>query len=488
MRDTATDYTTGWLRNGLYEREFDPLADGTFGGSEGFGGFEGLGELGQVARKLPALGQQYLKQALADPTTRDDAKKLLRAGGDALAEQAEKDAVEAAHPTGQKIIFKGFARDMGQKIVAAEEAMIDALPYKDTEEGHDALELARVADDPQQALSTYLTAIGLEAMTPEEDIFGEQSEGLFGDDDEDEALSRLEPYGLGMSAKGKKILKGVAIGVAVAAGVVLTGGVLLPALGAALPAVLGTVGTVAGAVFKPKGGGAVAQPQPGGDVTVVQQGPGGAPAAPQAPAAIEEAPGGYLPPQVQQQIAQMPPQQAYQQAYQSAMQAGAGDEQALAVAQHMQEQSEVVHGTRPPTAQAGMFGMDTNTLAIGAVVLFAVSQLGGGGGGSRRRRNPSYRYSGVRRKNPYAPGYFIKHRKTGEVWDWRRTKRQAERAIIEEGLGKGWYAKPDAPDRSHRKGYGAGELFRNPAGFWCVVCAKSFSTSFRLRQHNRNRH
>lgn len=390
MRDTATDYTTGWLRNGLYEREYDPLADGSFGG---------LGELGQVARKLPALGQQYLKEALSDPTTRDDAKKLLRAGGDALAEQAQKDAVEFANPTGKhKIVFKSFARQMGRKIVAAEEAILDAMPYKNTEDGRDALELARMADDPQQALATYFSAIALDSMSPDSDVWGEESEGLFGDDDEDEAMSRLEPYGMGMSKKGKKILKGVAIGVAVAAGAVLTGGVLLPAMGAALPAVLGTVGSVAGAVFKPKGGGGAA-PAEGGGITVVQQqspemAPGGAPAAPVQLEAVQG-----IPPQVQQQLTQMPPEQAYQQAYQTAIQSGAGDQEAGQIAETIREQSEVVHGKRPASgvAQAGMFGMDTTTMALLGLGVFAISQFGGGGG-SRRRRNPGRN----RRRNPYA--------------------------------------------------------------------------------------
>ena len=397
MRDTSTDFETGWLRNGLYEREYcDPAS------AEGLGGFYGLGELGQAARQLPPLGQQYLKQALADPTTRDDAKKLLREGGDALSDQAQKDTVEFMHPTGKhKIVFKGFARQMGQRGLAAEEAMINAMPYKDTEEGHDALELARAADYPEKALASYFTAIALDAMAPEEDLFGEDSAGLFGDDDEDEALDRLEPYGMGMSKKGKKILKTTAIVAAVAVGAVLTGGALLavapailPALGSALPAVLGAVGSVAGAVFKPKAGGGAAQEQvvqEQPDINVVQQSSGGGAAQPLAPITAVE--GSIFPPQVQQQLAQLPPAQAYQQAYQQAIQAGAGDEQAQAAAQQTQEQSEVAHGVRP--AQAGMFGMDMGTMALIGVALFAVSQMGGG-----RKRNPccSYNPRGKRRR------------------------------------------------------------------------------------------
>lgn len=390
MRDTSVDYSTGWLRPGFFEREYDPLEDSN-----------ALGALGEEVAKLPALGQKYMSEALADPSTRGEAAKLLRAGGDALSEQAQKDTAEFMHPTGRhRIVFKSFARQVGQKGLAAEQAIVDAMPYKDTQDGREALELARVAKDPEQALTTYFTTVALDAFAPDADIFGEGTEGLdtygeniLGYDDEDEAFERLAPYGMGMSKKWKKITKGIAIGVAVAAGVVVTGGLILPALGAALPAVVGAVGTVAGAVFKGKGGGGGGGSGGGGggDIVVQQTAPG-APGGAAAPAAIEAAPGSYLPPQAQQAIAQMPPVQAQQAAYQQAIQAGAGDEEAGQIAEHMKEQSEVVHGMRPPTVgpgamQAGMFGgVSPVMLAVGAAALFFLAKPAGGGG--RYRRNP----------------------------------------------------------------------------------------------------
>lgn len=259
MRDTSRDLTTGWIRDGMYLSR-----------PEGF--LAGLGELGETVSSLPNVGQMYVKDALADPQARARVVQLLKCPNPqaALAKQAEDDVMEAVHPTGKPVIFKAFAAKVAPRVRAAEDAMMEALPNKDTPEAEDAVEISRVAENPQEAMNAYYTQIALDAMAPEEDIFGEEEAELMGWGDEDEATAELEPYGLGITKKAKKILKGVAIGVAVVAGTVLTAGVILPALGTAAAAVGGVVSSAASAVFGRRGqaggGGAVEQaaaPPPG---------------------------------------------------------------------------------------------------------------------------------------------------------------------------------------------------------------------------------
>ncbi len=255
MRDTSTDYETGWIRHGMIYNTYADPAQNEYGSP-------GLGELGlDNFKQIPAKGQEHVKAALEDPGTRPAMEALLARPDavTAIVEQFESDVMEAYKPTGKKdVVFKELAAHFGGKLKAAEDAIMEALPTKDTPEGRDAFDIVQLADDKQGALTQYYTLIGLEAMSPER--FEEDFEGISGYDDEDDIMDDDE-FGLGLSKKAKKWGKNIAIGVAVVGAVVLTAGVILPAIGAALPAIVGAVGTVGQSIF---GGGPVARaPEPG---------------------------------------------------------------------------------------------------------------------------------------------------------------------------------------------------------------------------------
>lgn len=275
IRDTSIDYQTGWINKGLILDIYGNPAHDTWGLS-GYG----LGALDGVFRNIPKVGKREIKLALADPETRHKVVDLMRKGdpGDALVKQFELDIGEYVNPTGKVIVFKNAVNKLGPRVKAAQEAMIDAVPTpgNTSPEAEDALDIAEIADNPQEALTHYYTSIGMEALVPE--WFEEEFQGIAGYDDEDEVMEDVEDGNLGITKKAKKIMKGVAIGIAVAAAVVITAGVILPAVGAALPAIVGVVGTVGSAIFKPgPGGGGSAEADVPWDPSIPPGEPGGPP-------------------------------------------------------------------------------------------------------------------------------------------------------------------------------------------------------------------
>lgn len=311
MRDRSTDLTTGWISNRYYYDVAPNLARGV----------AGLGGLGEIVSSLPSAAQRHVMRALDDPEVRDLIRELLRGPNPAyaLAEQAEKDVAEYLNPTGQPIVFKEIAETAGEKIKDAQDAIIKTLKDPDSEEATDAREIVRYAEDPQEALQTYYTHIALEAAVPSEgEILIDELEGY---DDEDEVL---EGIGLGLSSKGKKILKGVAIGAA---------GIGTVALGVvAGPAAIGAIGSVGSAIL-------------GGVKGIFT---------------------GAKPKEQRKQEAQDVAEAEYQRAYQAATQRGASDEEALLAAeqqrqlamQQYQQQQEQYSAGSTPGASASPVDLD----------------------------------------------------------------------------------------------------------------------------------
>lgn len=331
MRDRSTDYTTGWISERCYYEVAPNLARGV----------AGLGGLGEIVSSLPSAAQRHVMRALDDPEVHDLIRELLRQPDPAraLAEQAEKDVAEYLNPTGQPIVFKEIAKVAGKKIEAAQEAIIEALPDKDTEEAADAREIVRYAEDPKEALQVYYTQIALEAAAPEEGGFlieQQDDEELAGYDDEDEILEKV---GLGMSKKGKRIMKGIAIGAAVIGGAALAF--------VAGPAVIGAIGSVAGSV-----------------VSGVKGIFGGKPSA------------------KKQEEAERVADAEYQRAYQAAIARGVDDQTALEEAeryrqlalQQAQQQQEQEQSSSGSTPGASAAPVDLSWVAEKAVELYKIKK------------------------------------------------------------------------------------------------------------------
>jgi hypothetical protein len=257
MRDTGPDYRTGWIRDGDWFRTYGDLSTG-------------LGELGTVLRGIPLAGQRHILAAARDPEAKPILRRILRSPNvkEELVRQAERDMTEAMKPKPESpIVFKALTSKMVAGFRRAEAAIVDAMPWKETEDGKEALELAQVADDPKEALSLYYTEVALDAFSPTPPILSpfEEEEGLFavaGLDDEEE----LEGIGLGLSAKGKKILKGVGIAAAAVVGIAAAPAIL-GAVGGAVKAIGGLATSVFGGLFGTKAPSVPVPPGPGAPPT-----------------------------------------------------------------------------------------------------------------------------------------------------------------------------------------------------------------------------
>jgi len=222
----------------------------------------------RVVRTLPPEGQRHVREALRDRVARRHVIKLLQSydPASALARQAESDVAEYVQSTGRPVVFKSIAATVGPRVRSALDALVEAMPYHATEDGRDSLEIAASADDPVFALTEHFKMIVTDAMAP--GSVPELNElGAF--DSEAEAM---EMYGLGMSAKWKKILKvgAVVVGAVVAVSAVMaTGGAAMPALGGAMKFLGGGVSGGIGSIFG--GGGA-----PGTTTNITSSMPGGA--------------------------------------------------------------------------------------------------------------------------------------------------------------------------------------------------------------------
>jgi len=190
MRDTSTDFETGWLFDNNYYTRTPHLE-------------RALAGLGEVA-------VEYIKEALHDPDLKvREAVEKIMSDPAAMAAQAERDIAEAAHPTGALIVFKGIARKMASKVSAIENAVVAAMPDKNTEAGEIARAIISKSDSPAKDLREFYTAVAADAA----------GVPLFDDSGEVESWTSLD--GLGKASKAwrrwktiAKVGKIVAIGAA----------------------------------------------------------------------------------------------------------------------------------------------------------------------------------------------------------------------------------------------------------------------------------
>lgn len=246
MRDSATDYRTGWAGDG--QNVFDSYGDLSTG-------FAGLGEEERAALKgVPAVGLKHILEALQNPDTRDEVIKLLRSSNprEALARQAERDVMEAAHPKGRKVVFRRVAATMAPKVAAVERA-VAAAADPSTEVGQVARAIAVASDNPRRDMEELLSAIAMAEIAPEA-TFEEWTEepGMEGMGRSlKKALKSFKEKAKETISKNRPLLKKVAIGAAVVTAVAITGGVILPAIapaiGAAGAAIFGGIKSIFGA-------------------------------------------------------------------------------------------------------------------------------------------------------------------------------------------------------------------------------------------------
>lgn len=403
MRDTSGSADTDWIRNGLYEREAEDLS---------------VAGLGEAIRRLPEIGQEHIREALADSRARPIVLECLRSWNPeaCLSKQLEDDLAESVKPTGKVIVFRSLVSGVAPKIQDMEDTLLNALPTRHTEEADIVRKLIMTSDEPEVDIQNFYEYLALQAMAPDEvpdwrqaveDVAAADESQLGSDQDLDGIYEGvLEGLGfLGAKLKksfGKKLLRGpsgfmgkkgrktfrkirkiagITVGVAaVAAGLYFAG-----------PAIIGAVGSVGGGLLKGvagafSGGAKKKKAGPGGEIiTTYEQAPsdagGQAPGGPivttygpgAAPSAgPEQAAPQYAPPPYGGGGGGAPPPQADYQYAPEAAPGGPGE-------------------PRPgKAAQAGVLGgISPEIILAGLAVLLIAGQAGGGGGagGRRRRRN-----------------------------------------------------------------------------------------------------
>jgi len=250
MRADSDDFQTGWISNGNYLKKYGDI-------STGLGQFEEHRERRLKAfASLPREGQRHVGMALEDPRTSPIVEDLLDSSnpGEAMMKQVESDLAESVLSTGKPIVFKQIASTLGSRLKAAENAVMNAMPYTNTPEGDVAIFIAQFSDDIEGDLASYYELVALAGAFEDFPAEGPSSEDLV-------AQWTAEPAGLGelgglwksfknvikkvgkvlnpvnqvkavvhFVADHKKLLKNIAIAVAIAAAVVVTAGVVAGAL------------------------------------------------------------------------------------------------------------------------------------------------------------------------------------------------------------------------------------------------------------------
>lgn len=211
MRDTATDETTGWIRNGNRFDLVEPY----------LAGFAGVRQV-----RIPAAGRRYVEESMGDPEARRILEEILAGStpNDRLADQAEADIAEALHPTGRVIVFKGIVREILPRLRAVEAALANAVPGRGTWDSKTTSEIVAASDDPRRDLEEHLFEVAERTMAA---------------GDEPGGISGAVLGALGLSKKWRKRIRKAAPYVLAAAVV---------AAPFVLPAIASVASTVGGAV------------------------------------------------------------------------------------------------------------------------------------------------------------------------------------------------------------------------------------------------
>lgn len=131
------------------------------------GAYEKRGKIRKALANLHAFkpaARRFLTDALGDPEVRLDAVELLSSPDphEAVARQANRDAVETAHPRGGRIVFKSYGQEIAGRIHAAERAAADEMTNPSVEMTMAVLE----SENPKKAAEAYLSLTMAEAFAP----------------------------------------------------------------------------------------------------------------------------------------------------------------------------------------------------------------------------------------------------------------------------------------------------------------------------------
>lgn len=139
----------------------------------GYVTLRGLGEtMRRRGDKLSELGRRYVVESVQeDPSIADLVDDLLNASDPpaAFSKQIQEDLAEALKPPRARtkpIVMKPVVRELLPKVEAAQQAILDAMPYKDTPEAETSRKALKFAKDPKGALESYFTLLALEQVAP----------------------------------------------------------------------------------------------------------------------------------------------------------------------------------------------------------------------------------------------------------------------------------------------------------------------------------